>query len=174
LAKELDMQKESFGPRSVTKSKFNRFLWVFCVGWVLVSVFLCCLFPWGKFAGKERLGLLTSGVIPGLVVWSKAWEVLIDSNARTITFRKLVSNKEVVYSFDELDGFVHVYVPQKHGDKVKVVYLVKDRKFCEKLSGSLYSNLDELEGALASLKFLGVQKLNLAKIIAIFRKRPVL
>ena len=167
-----------FGSHTVTKSKFNGFLVVFYVVWMVASVSICGLSLGGKFAKEERPVLLMSGLVlilfTGLQVWSKAWKVLIDRDARTITFRNLVSNKEVVYSFDELDGFVQVYVPQKNGEKIKVVYLVKDRKFLEKLSGSFYSNLDELEDALASLKFLGVEKLSLAKRIAIFRKRPVL
>ena len=169
---------KSFGSHTVTKSELNGFLVGFYVVWMVAGVSICGLSLGDKFAKEERPVLLMSGLIPILItalkLWGNAWKVLIDRVARTITFRNLVSNKEVVYSFDELDGFVQVYVPQMDGEKTKVVYLVKDRKFLEKLSGSFYSNLDELEDALASLKFLGVQKLSLTKRIAIFRKRPVL
>jgi len=169
------MQKGSYRQGSVTKSKFSGFLWVFCVAWVLAGIFLCCLSLGDTVAD---LGLLASGagnlLIIVFVVWRLAWQVLIDRDARTITFRNLVSKKEIVYPFYELDGFVQVYESRKGGRKVKVVYLVKDRKFCKKLSGASYSNLDEMEGALASLKFLGVRKLGLAQRIAIIRNRPVL
>jgi hypothetical protein len=172
------MQKGSYRQRGVTKSKFSVFLWVFCVAWVLASIFLCCLSLEDTVAGEGRFGLLASGtgdlLIIVFVVWRTAWQVLIDRDARTITFRNLVSKKEIVYPFYELDGFVQVYESRKGGRKVKVVYLVKDRKFCKKLSGSLYSNLDEMEGALAPLQFLGVRKLGLAQRIAIIRNRPVL
>ena len=171
------MQKKSFESGSVIKSKFSRPLLVFLGAAVFTGLFICSLPLRDKFTWRAGLGLLVPGVIQiliiGIWIWRSARKVLIDRGARTITFRNLVTKKEVVYHFDELDGFVQVYLTQKNGDKIKVVYLVKDRKFCEKISGFVYSNLDELEGALASLKFLGVQRLNLAKRIAILRKRPV-
>jgi hypothetical protein len=170
--------KENYSDSGMIKSKFNHLLLFLSVTPMLAGAPISFLYFGAGLAGRDKFLLLGSGVIAilviGLIVRSNAWQVLIDREGRTITTRNLVSKKKLVYSFEELDGFVHVYVRLKNGDKIKVLYLVKDRKFCLKLSGSFYSNLDELESALVPLTFLGVQNLNLMKRIAIVRQRPVL
>jgi hypothetical protein len=149
-------------------------MWVFAP---LFGLFICFLTLSSVFTPSDKYIFLGTGLIYFLILLLALWvhvrRITIDGETRTISFRNLVSRKEELYSFDELEGFVEVFVSTKAG-KVKVLYLIKDRKFHKKLSGSIYSNLDELQSALAPIKYLGVEKMNMVKGVKVLFGQPIL
>lgn len=163
--------------KSSVTSRFRIFMLIMWVFAPLFGFFICFLTMSGVFTPADKYILLGTGLIHFLILllalWVHARRITIDGDTRTITFRNLVTRKEELYSFDELEGFVEVFISTK-GGKVKVLYLIKNRKFHKKLSGSIYSNLDELQRALAPIKYLGVEKIGLVKGVKILFGQPIL
>jgi len=108
----------------------------------------------------------------GSQLWRDAKILSIDTLSHTISFTNLFTRHHSKYSITNFDGFVDMYQPT-HGGSCRVLYLVKGKKFVKKISGYYYSNLDELQNALAPLKYMGQQSFNLFKSIQILFGVPV-
>ena len=158
-------------------SRFTIFMIIIWVFSPLFGLFICFSTLSSVFTPSDKYLIFGMGAtyfpILLLAMWVHARRVTIDGEAQTILFRNLVSRKEELYSFAEWEGFVEVFVSTK-GGKVKVLYLIRAGKFHKKLSGSIYSNLDELQRALAPIKYLGVEKLNATKSVKILFGKPII
>ena len=67
----------------------------------------------------------------------------------------------------EFEGYVDTFVKSPRGD-FRVLYLVKNKRLTNKISGRFYSNIEEIEKGLQSLKYLGFHKFSLKWSLKIF------
>jgi len=109
----------------------------------------------------------------GSQIWRDAKYITIDTFGKSITFSNFFTRKQTIYSFEYFDGFVDMYQSSKWGT-YRVVYLVKDKKFIEKISSFYYSNLDEIQESLTPTKYLGLQKYNIFKSIKVLFNKQLM
>ena len=102
----------------------------------------------------------------GSQLWRDANVILIDSFTKTITFQNLFTRKSRLYDFNYFDGFIDMNQSSKSGT-YRVVYLVKEKKYIEKISSFYYSNLDDLQNGLTPIKYLGFKRYSIFKSIKI-------
>jgi len=86
--------------------------------------------------------------------------IYLDFLSKKITFENYFIGKEIVYEFDEIDGYVDTFMKSPRGD-FRVFYLVKNNMLTNKISGRIYSNIEEIEEGLKQLKYLGFHKFSL-------------
>lgn len=106
------------------------------------------------------LFILVFAAIALLIVqgWRKFFfSIKIDPSARAISFQNIFTWKKSVYRFDELDGYMDIYAVTGRGD-FKVLYLVKDKRAVKIINGYYYANVDEMQEALSSMRYLGKQE----------------
>ena len=109
----------------------------------------------------------------GSQLWRDANVITVDTFAKTITFQNLFTRKMRSYDFNYFDGFIDMNQSSKSGT-YRVVYLVKDRKYVEKISSFYYSNLDDLQAAFAPVKYLGFKRYSIFKSVKVLFKGQVL
>lgn len=109
----------------------------------------------------------------GSQLWRDANIILVDTFANTITFQNLFTRKSRMYDFNYFDGFIDMNQRSRSGT-YKVVYLVKEKRYIEKISSFYYSNLDDLQSALAPIKYLGFKRYSIFKSIKVLFGRQVL
>lgn len=83
--------------------------------------------------------------------------IKIDQQARTISFRNIITFQEKTYDFNEFDSFLDTFANSKSG-QYKNIYLIKDRKAAKVISGLYFENIDQLQAALSPIKYLGFQE----------------
>ena len=124
---------------------------------------------------KERLFQfilpIVGAVLFGSQIWRDANIITIDTLSKTITFSNFFTKKQRTFEFNSFDGFIDMVQSSKSGT-YRVIYLVQDSRYVEKISSFYYSNLEELQNALTPTKYLGRQKYNIFKSIKVlFNKR---
>ena len=115
------------------------------------------------------LGLL----LFGSQLWRDANIILVDTFAKTISFQNLFTRKIRLYDFNHFDGFIDMNQSSKSGT-YRVVYLVKDKKYIEKISSFYYSNLNDLQSALIPIEYLGFKRYSIFKSIKVLFNGQVL
>jgi hypothetical protein len=99
--------------------------------------------------------------------------IIVDTTEKSITFTNFLTRKKATYNFNDLDGFVDLYQPAK-GGSYKVLYLVQNEKFVEKISTFIYSNFTEIENNIKELEYLGQRDYSYLKSIKIMFNYKVL
>ena len=92
-----------------------------------------------------------------------AYDIEINTDDRTIFFKNIFSRRTTLYNFSDFDGYFDTFVIAPKVDNYKVVYLIKDNRVEKIMTGFYYSNIDNLQDAISSLKYFGFQK-NFCKI----------
>jgi hypothetical protein len=130
-----------------------------------ILVLVCALFYpiyLGKnaqplFSGIGLVGVLLTIVVPVFIIAQMKIcykTILIDPVSRTISFKMFILPITKTYPFDYFDGYVDTITKDKFGT-YKCLYLAKDYKLKYKMSAKFYSNINELQQGLSSLKYIG-------------------
>jgi hypothetical protein len=109
----------------------------------------------------------------GSQIWRDSKHILINSIDETITFTNLLTRQKTIYYFKEIEGYIDMYQSSRSGS-YRVLYLVQDNKFVQKISTFIYSNVGEMEGALKPIKYLGQKDFSFLRSIKILLKLNVL
>ena len=109
----------------------------------------------------------------GSQIWRDGKFITIDTFSKTITFSNFFTRRKKTYEFKSFDGFIDMY-QRSNGGSYRVVYLVKDKKYIEKISSFIYSNLDELQDGLTPIEYLGRQDYNISKSIKVLFHKEIL
>ncbi|HWW41414.1 hypothetical protein [Pedobacter sp.] len=161
----------------MVKSQFKSFGFWFMIAVVLFGAILFFSAFLNTRTEQQKQVCLISGpifsILFGWQLWRDASVILIDKLNKTISFTNLFTRRQSIISFDDLDGFIDVYQAVQAG-RIRVIYLVRDKKFVKKLSSYYYSNLDELQEALTPIKYLGLQNFNIIKSVKILFNLRVL
>lgn len=86
------------------------------------------------------------------------FKIKIDSDERIIFFKNIITRKTTSYGFSDFDCYFDTFAKTGKGGSYKVVYLVKNNKAEKIMSGFYYSNIDELQDAVSSIKYIGFKK----------------
>lgn len=120
-------------------------------------------------------------IILGFILFAALWLIksatiiTIDTSLNTITFTNLFTKNAKTYFLKNFDGYIHtIDVNSKTRTQYKVLFLLKDKIIVRKISGSFYSNIEELQDGLKSLNDLGFEKFGITKKLKMFFKQPVL
>ena len=159
------------------KSRFDtyQFIGQFVMsGLVILCGFLFYAGFYGKkptpfFSGLGFLIVFITIVLPLFIIAQMKLNykvTTIDTDLRTISFKMFILPITRTYNLDYFDGYINTIVKDKYGD-YKCFYLVKDGKLMYKMSGRYYSNIDELQEGLSSLKDLGFIKSSVSLSIKI-------
>ena len=98
---------------------------------------------------------------------------LIDTSNKTIKIRNYFTRKFTSFNLNNYDGYVDSLVQSSLGT-YRVIYLVKDKRFINKISGKVFSNVDEIKDSFGNLTYLGYQKLTFRNQLQIIFNKPVL
>jgi hypothetical protein len=116
--------------------------------------------------------VMLSLMIPQL--WSSSKLLIINTIDKTISFTHFFTRQKTVYNFTDIDGYVDIIIEPARGRPFRVLYLVTDEKFIQKISSFIYSNIDEIEQGLKATKYLGKQDFSFLKQFRIFLGQKVL
>lgn len=172
----------------MTKSKSNTFgFWLMLIATLFMSFLLVSAFsqtfldfPIIKMSMPTTKAKVFQFVLPtigvllfGSQIWRDANIIQIDTFSKTITFRNFFTKRSRQYDFDYFDGYADMLQTSKSGT-YRVIYLVKDKRYIEKLSSFYYSNLDDLQTAFTTIKYLGFKNYNVFKSIKVLFGRQIL
>jgi uncharacterized protein YpmB len=87
-----------------------------------------------------------------------AFNIEIDNDEKTIFFQNIITRQTRLYNFTDFDSYLDTYPVTGKGGSYKVLYLLKDKKAKKIITGFYYENIDELQEAISSIKYLGFQK----------------
>jgi hypothetical protein len=93
--------------------------------------------------------------------------VFIDHANKTISFKNYFTRQTEVYPFVYFDGYLDTLKKSGRSD-FRIFYLVKNKKLIHKMSGRVYSNMEEIEKGLTALRYFGFQTWNLSWSLKIF------
>jgi hypothetical protein len=94
-----------------------------------------------------------------IISWIRyAFIVKIDKKERSIYFKNIVTQQTSFYKFDDFESYIDTYPITAKGGNYKVLYLLKNKKAEKIITGFYYVNIDELQDAISSIKYLGFQK----------------
>ena len=79
----------------------------------------------------------------------------IDKIKHGISVFNYITRKIKTYDFNDFDCYVDIIEIPHRGKPFRVIYLVKNGVFIQKISSYIYSNIDELEQGLIGLKYNG-------------------
>lgn len=99
--------------------------------------------------------------------------IYINSSDSKITFKNYFTRYKRVYLLNEFEGYIDTLVISPRGN-FRVFYLVCNNKLTHKMSGRIYSNIEEIEQGLNQLKYLGFRKFSLKWSLNVFFNRNVL
>jgi hypothetical protein len=104
-----------------------------------------------------------------------AFKIKIDEEEKTIAFENIITRQTSLYNFADFDGFIDTYPVTGKGGSYKVLYLIKDKKAEKIITGFYYENIDEMQAAISSIKYLGFRK-DFSKVMrrAVFLNKPIL
>jgi len=86
---------------------------------------------------------------------------------KTIAFKNYFTRQTTTYQFHDFEGYIDTVKKSPKGD-FRILYLVKNNKLTHKISGRIYSNIEEIETGLKELKYFGFKELTLIRYIKIF------
>ncbi len=139
------------------KSKTNTFgFWITPITMTFFLTFF--IFIFFKYALSERDKVFIAGfsvfflTLSVLQLWVTFKLVTIDTLQKTITFVQGLTGRKTVYNFNDLDGYISLLKNPARGKPFSVIYLIKEGKRVQEISGYIYSNVDELEEGLSTLK----------------------
>jgi len=87
-----------------------------------------------------------------------AFNIEIDNNEKTIFFQNIITRQARLYNFTDFDSYLDTHPVTTKTGSYKVLYLLKDKKAEKIITGFYYKNIDELQDAISSIKYLGFQK----------------
>lgn len=99
--------------------------------------------------------------------------IYVNPSGNIITFKNYFTRYKRVYLLNEFEGYIDTLVKSPRGD-FRVLYLVRNNKLTNKMSGRIYSNLEEIEQGLTPLKYLGFRKFSLKWSLNVFFNRTIL
>ncbi len=189
LCKSRYHQKNLKPLKQMIKSKFRPA--VIPAFWILLSILILLtvgvlyyIFSRFNIVQKNETqirDIVSLGAIFGFILWGFLWLksvasiVLINKERRIITFTNYFTKSRQTYSFNDLDGYLQtVDINHKTGTKNKVICLLKNKVIIRKISGSFYSNMEELQDGLNSLDDLGFEKFGFVQKMKIFFRQPIL
>lgn len=159
------------------KSRTNTFGFWFSIVMTLYSIGLGLSQFFQESNEKLRIIAPIAGAVLTLILGSQLWRdskyILIDTTDKTITFINFFTRQKKIFYFADIDGYVDLYQPTS-SRSYRVLYLVKDGKFVEKVSTFIYSNVAEMEEALKPIKYLGLKDFSYLKSIRILLNLNVL
>jgi hypothetical protein len=100
--------------------------------------------------------------------------IIIDKTDKKISIKHYITRQVKIYNFTDIDGYVDMIEKPARGRPFRVIYLVQNEKFVQKISGFIYSNIEEMEAGLDTIKYLGRKKYSYFKNIRILFGRKVL
>jgi hypothetical protein len=165
----------------MTKSKSNTFgFWVMLIATLFMSFLLISAFSQTfldfqiiKMSMQTAKANIFQFVLPtigvllfGSQIWRDANTIQVDTFAKTITFKNFFTKRSRQYDFDFFDGYVDMLQSSKSGT-YRVIYLVKDKRYIEKISSFYYANFDDLKTAFMTIQYLGFKKYNVFKSIKV-------
>jgi len=150
------------------KSKFDAYQFVgqfVMSGLLILLFFLFYVIFFGKHPTPFSsvlgiLGVLLTIILPLYIIAQMKLNyktIIIDTEVKTISFKIFFIKLTNKYLLEYFDGYIDTKVTDKYG-MYKCFYLVKDGKLRYKISGRFYSNIDELQSGLSSLKYMGFIK----------------
>ena len=83
--------------------------------------------------------------------------ITIDEISEQIFFKNIITFKKSTYSFTDFDGYVDTFAKTNWGN-FKVIYFIKNNKIEKIIRGNYYSNMDEMQGALGTMNYLGFKE----------------
>lgn len=90
--------------------------------------------------------------------WIKYFFIIkIDAITETISFKNIFTQHIFHYNFHDFDGYLDIFATTKNGN-YKVLYLVRDKKALQTITGYYYANMDEMQEALSSMTYFGLQE----------------
>ena len=98
--------------------------------------------------------------------------IYVNPSGTIITFKNYFTRYKRVYLLNEFEGYIDTLVESPRGD-FRVLYLVRNNKLTNKMSGRIYSNLEEIEQGLTPLKYLGFRKFSLKWSLNVFFNRTI-
>jgi hypothetical protein len=87
-----------------------------------------------------------------------AFNIKINNDDKTIFFQNIITRQTKLYNLTDFDSYFDTYPVTGKGGSYKVLYLIKDKKAEKIITGFYYENIDELQEAISSIKYLGFQK----------------
>ncbi len=167
------------------KSKFTTLKYIGQVVMTVLFIFLISLF-YGFFLRKQHpvpvlselgiAGLLLTVILPVIIIYQMIINyrsVIINEDDKTISFKAFISGKVITYDFSYFDGYIDTVKLTRLGN-VKMLYLVKDDVVKYKLGSNFYENIDELQGGLKQLKYLGFINYTFALSLKIAFGNPII
>ncbi len=159
--------------------------------WIILSIiFLLFLgetyYLYSRFINIQRGEIhrdviITLVILFGFLLFASLWLktsatiIAINTDQNTITFTSYFTKNTKTYSFNDFDGYIQtVDFNSKTRTQYKILCLLQDKVIIRKISGSFYSNIEELQEGLKLLNDLGFEKFGIAKKLKIFFKQPVL
>jgi hypothetical protein len=85
------------------------------------------------------------------------YTINIDEINKTIFFKSLITFRSKLYSFEEFDSYYDIITSGRAGE-YKEIHLITKVKTERIITGQFYSNLDEIQQALTSIRYNGLQK----------------
>ena len=144
------------------KSRINTFGYWITPVWICLFLVALVSTVISVHVEKDRnivivfIGLFLFLTIIQLIDTSKS--IIIDKFDRIILVKHYITRLTKKYSFSDLDGYVDLIEKPTRGKPFRVIYLVKNKEIVQKLSGFIYSNIDEMEIELDNMKYLGRTK----------------
>ena len=140
------------------KSKINSFgYWITPVMILFISVIITLPFIY-KASDNEQSIISIIGIVflilsfCQLIMTSKSIE--INTTNKTIKICHLIFRQPKLYGFAEIDGYMGKIKKPARGRPYRVLNLIQNGKTIEKISGFIYSNIDQIENGLKDLKYI--------------------
>jgi len=162
----------------IIKSKIKTFGFGFSILAMIAGVIVFFCFPYFDNGTPIRgiiflyfVLVLLIGIY-GKLLWDSN-KLVIDTEAKTITFKNRFTQKIVSLPFEYFDGYISSNQPIKF-DYVRNIYLIKDKIFIKRMCSFCYSNIEELEKSLSPIENLGYFDFSYWKSIKILFGKSVL
>ncbi len=97
-----------------------------------------------------------------------------DSFLKTITFKNLFTRHNKTYTFEEFDGYITTRLWHRQFNENKTICLIKEGRVVKKIDNFFYSNVDELQGGLKDMKYLGFTKMGIVNSWRVLFNQPII
>ncbi len=92
-------------------------------------------------------------------VYLSAMIITIDTDFKTIVFKRVLTRVSKSYTFDDFDCYLDtIATNRKAGETYRVLYLIKNKKIERVITGFYYSNIEEMQAAISDIKYWGFQE----------------
>jgi hypothetical protein len=154
----------------MVKSRTNTFGFWMCLGIVLIGIGMIVSPFLQESTDSKKIVSIIFGLFFTLFIGSQLWReakiIYVNSFDKTITFVNFFTRQTTIYDFENIEGYVDLFEPARGGSN-RVLYIVKDKKFVEKISTRIYSNVKEIQQELKTLKYLGHKRFSYIKSLKI-------